>query len=219
MGLLESSGVFSLGLATHFFSTTSFALSTLLFFVMALIFLRLFLHPTKAHRYFLSFRASFFIALFVALISGYISIFGFFLALCVLIFFLLCIYDFCTLLLPLWLLALLYFCVAISYNFDLDLLIHALAICGGLALLGILAKILYKKDALGEGDVLVMLPLAILLGANGALGAIFLGSIVGLIFFFVRLTLKMSKISELPFVSLLGAGGVFWALMNGARVV
>lgn len=112
-----------------------------------------------------------------------------------------------------------------TYNFWWEGLLGALAGALPLVLIGMLGKLIYKKDAMGGGDVKLMFMVGLFLGWQLTFFALFVGSIFGGIIAAVMLAVKRKKIGkanaramEFPFGPFLVVGSIV-ALLVGYDVI
>ncbi|MFC1560210.1 prepilin peptidase [Candidatus Margulisiibacteriota bacterium] len=98
----------------------------------------------------------------------------------------------------------------------------AIGAAGGFVLMysfSIIGKVLFKKEAMGDGDIKLAVMLGAFLGIGKLLLSIFLASVIGLAVVMFLLTLKKMKREDyLPFASFLSAGAVI-ALFFGSGML
>ncbi len=82
-------------------------------------------------------------------------------------------------------------------------------------LLGASAKIAFKKEALGEGDIKLLVMFGANIGIMGSLYAIFIGSIMGALAGITMVLLKKKNMADhIPFAPYLALGAVVSILMG-----
>ena len=96
------------------------------------------------------------------------------------------------------------FFAIISSNSIWDNFQNALVMAGGITLLRFAMSSILNKEAMGEADIIIIATLGALLGVNGALAALFIGSIIALPFALFMQYFKNDE--ELPFIPFLAIG-------------
>jgi len=85
---------------------------------------------------------------------------------------------------------------------DIDVIKSFLILAGAGTMLRFFVSYMVKKEAMGEGDIIVFAILGALLGLKGAFGAVFVASCLALPIFLI-----VGKNSRVPFVPFLALGG------------
>lgn len=95
--------------------------------------------------------------------------------------------------------------------------LDGLSVGGVLWLVGLLYRMIRKREGLGLGDVKMMGMIAVYLGLSGSLLTLILGSLAGSILglAIIRIGRKDAATYELPFGSFLGAAALFVAFLGG----
>jgi leader peptidase (prepilin peptidase)/N-methyltransferase len=95
--------------------------------------------------------------------------------------------------------------------------IGAAAGFGGLLLLAWTGKMIWKKEALGGGDIKFMGALGLFVGWRGVLATLMLGSCAGLVFAALLMARgRYERRSYIPFGPFLAAGAFAYWLFSGA---
>lgn len=99
----------------------------------------------------------------------------------------------------------------LGHGFNLKTAMLGIGLCGGLFVVSLLTK-----QALGQGDVFILLTLTGILEAESVLGILVIGLFICSVFSFIMLLIKKKKGKDvIPFVPFLMAGQWLWFMLGG----